>query len=95
MGVGVGGTSTDLVCADEAGHTRPERVLTTPLGVPDGVGKLARTYGLAERDFPSRVAVVVHGTTAAANTMLEYTGATTGLITTAGFRATHGDPPQL
>ncbi len=92
LGVDVGGTFTDLVCADEAGQTQTEKVLTTgenqALGVLNGIGKLARKYGLAEQDFLSRIAVVVHGTTVATNTMLEYTGATTGLITTAGFRDT-------
>src|SRR5216684_2121950 len=39
---------------------------------------------------PGRLGVaideIVHGTTVATNTMLEYTGATTALLTTAGFR---------
>ena len=42
LGVDVGGTFTDLVCADEAGQTQTEKVLTTPenqaLGVLNGVG---------------------------------------------------------
>ena len=92
LGIDVGGTFTDLVCADEAGQTHTEKVLTTgenqALGVLSGIGKLALKYGLTEHDFLSQISVVVHGTTVATNTMLEYTGANTGLITTAGFRDT-------
>ncbi len=92
LGIDVGGTFTDLVCADEAGRTQTEKVLTTvesqDIGVLSGVNKLATKYGLAEKDFLSQISVVVHGTTVATNTMLEYTGAHTGLITTAGFRDT-------
>ena len=42
LGVDVGGTFTDLVCADEAGQTQTEKVLTTgenqALGVLSGIG---------------------------------------------------------
>jgi N-methylhydantoinase A len=92
LGIDVGGTFTDLVCADEAGRTQTEKILTTiesqDIGVLSGINKLATKYGLAEEDFLSQISVVVHGTTVATNTMLEYTGALTGLITTAGFRDT-------
>ena len=92
LGIDVGGTFTDLVCADEAGRTQTEKILTTvesqDIGVLSGVNKLATKYGLAKEDFLSQISVVVHGTTVATNTMLEYTGALTGLITTAGFRDT-------
>ena len=92
LGIDVGGTFTDLVCADETGHTRTEKILTTvdnqALGVLNGIGKLATQYGLTEKEFLQQVSVIVHGTTVATNTMLEYNGANTGLITTAGFRDT-------
>ena len=55
LGIDVGGTFTDLVCADEAGRTQTEKVLTTlesqDIGVLSGVNKLATKYGLAEQDF--------------------------------------------
>ncbi|MGE0824620.1 MAG: hydantoinase/oxoprolinase family protein [Candidatus Binatia bacterium] len=90
LGIDVGGTFTDLVCADEAGHIETEKVLSTAenqaVGVLGGIDKLAMKYGVAGADFLSQIAVIVHGTTVATNTMLEYNGANTGLITTAGFR---------
>ena len=90
LGIDVGGTFTDLVCADETGHIETEKVLSTSenqaLGVLTGIEKLAIRYGMPSADLLSQIAVIVHGTTVATNTMLEYTGATTGLITTAGFR---------
>ncbi|NOT55112.1 MAG: hydantoinase/oxoprolinase family protein [Deltaproteobacteria bacterium] len=90
LGIDVGGTFTDLVCADESGHLEIEKVLSTAdnqaLGVLAGIEKLASTYGVRSVDLLSHISVIVHGTTVATNTMLEYNGAHTGLITTAGFR---------
>jgi N-methylhydantoinase A len=89
IGVDVGGTFTDLVCANERGEMRSEKLLSTPdnqaLGVLHGIRQLAASYELGVADFLQRVSVIVHGTTVATNTMLEYKGATTGLITSAGF----------
>ena len=90
LGIDVGGTFTDLVCADEAGHIETEKVLSTSenqaLGVLSGIEKLAAKYGVSSTEMLGQIAVIVHGTTVATNTMLEYNGANTGLITTAGFR---------
>ncbi len=92
IGVDVGGTFTDLVCANERGEVRSEKLLTTPedqaVGVLQGIEQLARSYGTGVAEFLGEVSVVIHGTTVATNTMLEYKGARTGLITTAGFRDT-------
>ena len=90
LGIDVGGTFTDLVCADEMGHIETEKVLSTAenqaLGVLAGIEKLAGKYSLSSADLLRQISVIVHGTTVATNTMLEYNGANTGLITTAGFR---------
>ena len=90
LGIDVGGTFTDLVCADGEGRIETEKVLSTAenqaLGVLAGIEKLAGKYGWQGTEFLRRISVIVHGTTVATNTMLEYNGATTGLITTAGFR---------
>ena len=90
LGIDVGGTFTDLVCADESGHIETEKVLSTAenqaLGVLSGIEKLASKYGVCSADLLGQISVIVHGTTVATNTMLEYNGANTGLITTAGFR---------
>jgi N-methylhydantoinase A len=90
LGIDVGGTFTDLVCADEAGRIETEKVLSTAenqaLGVLIGIEKLAGKYGVSGTQLLRQISVIVHGTTVATNTMLEYNGANTGLITTAGFR---------
>ena len=90
LGIDVGGTFTDLVCADQAGHIETQKVLSTAenqaIGVLSGIDKLAAKYNLDGSQLLSQISAIVHGTTVATNTMLEYTGAHTGLITTAGFR---------
>jgi N-methylhydantoinase A len=86
VGVDVGGTFTDVVLLDDAGGLQRRKLLTTP----DGFGRAVAAgivEGLAHSaGSPSDVAEVVHGTTIATNTILERTGAPTGLITTRGFR---------
>ncbi|MEM9430715.1 MAG: hydantoinase/oxoprolinase family protein [Pseudomonadota bacterium] len=83
VGVDVGGTFTDVFILDEAaGTARVAKVATTrpdqSLGVITGIGQ--EVADLAE------VAVVVHGTTAGTNALLERKGARTGVITTEGLR---------
>lgn len=82
-GIDVGGTFTDLVMLDEgAGTVRLAKVPTTPenqaggvLGALDAAGADAAALDL-----------IVHGTTATTNAVLERRLAKTGLITTQGFR---------
>ena len=87
IGVDVGGTFTDLVFADiAAGRTAIHKVPTTPdnpaRGVVDGIAGLCKRVGLPEGEID----FVFHGTTIATNSVLEYDGATTGMVTTAGYR---------
>lgn len=90
LGIDVGGTFTDLVCADQTGQIETQKVLSTAenqaIGVLSGIERLAARYGLDNPQLLRQISTIVHGTTVATNTMLEYTGAHTGLITTAGFR---------
>lgn len=90
LGIDVGGTFTDLVCADSEGRTITEKILSTPqdqaIGVLEGIQKIASAFERDEVDFLKDVSVIIHGTTVATNTMLEYKGAKTGLITSSGFR---------
>ena len=85
VGVDVGGTFTDVVCATPEG-IRVQKVLSSPpdfhLGVVDGIQRLVTAVGASASD----VAEVVHATTAATNAVLERKGATTALVTTRGFR---------
>jgi len=89
VGVDIGGTFTDF--AFQRGDSiLLEKTLSTPadrsLAVLQGLEKLAAREGLALRDFLSRLGAIVHGTTVGDNTLIEGSGAVTGLLTTAGFR---------
>src|SRR3954467_7546697 len=90
VGIDVGGTFTDLICITPAGEVVLDKTPTTPddqsRGVMTGPGQLAERFGPSVGDFAAQLDVVVHGTTTADNTMIEETGAATGLLTTAGHR---------
>lgn len=91
VGVDVGGTFTDLVCAGPAGLAAVTKVPSTSpdptAGVLTGLESLASLVGAADlRAFLGRIDVIVHGTTVATNAILTGNGARTGLITTRGFR---------
>src|SRR5580700_2159784 len=87
VGVDVGGTFTDLVLHDprrDLVHTG--KLLTTPddpsAAIIAGITRLLCEVGMQ----PAELHSVVHGTTLIANTIIERTGATVGLLTTDGFR---------
>ncbi|MDZ4826765.1 MAG: hydantoinase/oxoprolinase family protein [Actinomycetota bacterium] len=91
IGVDVGGTFTDCVLLAPDGSLILEKSPTTPHdqseGVIEGIARLAAAVGrgsaaavLAETES------IVHGTTTGDNTMIQMSGAPTGLLVTAGFR---------
>jgi N-methylhydantoinase A len=86
VGVDIGGTFTDIVLRLPDGTLRVGKVSSTPddpgLAVVQGLAALLRAAGVA----PGAVTEIVHGTTVASNTILQKTGAVTGLLTTRGFR---------
>ena len=87
LGFDIGGTFTDLLLVDErTGAIVQEKVPTTPpafwKGAITGIEQLVEKAGVAPTDIDH----VSHGTTVATNALLEDGGATTGLITTEGFR---------
>ena len=87
IGVDVGGTFTDVVVTDtETSQTAIHKVPTTPenpsIGVIRSLEEICERAGVARAD----VAHVTHGTTIATNAVLEYDGAQTGMVTTAGYR---------
>lgn len=90
IGIDVGGTFTDLAAIGERDGVVPAKVLSTPhdeaQGIFDGIGRLAETFGTSARTLLNDTDVILLGTTVVTNTMLEYSGANTGLITTKGFR---------
>jgi len=83
IGVDVGGTFTDVFVMDEA--TGEARVAKVPTSRPDQSGGFLDGIGRQVSDL-STVAVVVHGTTAGTNALLERKGARIGVITTEGLR---------
>ena len=91
IGMDVGGTFTDCVLLKDDGSIVLEKAPTTPgdqsEGVLAGLARLADAEGLASVDeLLLRTATIVHGTTTADNTMIQMSGASTGLLVTQGFR---------
>lgn len=85
IGVDVGGTFTDVVLALPDGRVLINKTTTSAdpgEGVAAGVATVLAEAGLD----PAQVTEVVHGTTIASNTILQKSGARTGLLTTTGFR---------
>ena len=81
--VDVGGTFTDIVVLDGAtGEVSFAKAPTTPREPSEGV---LATIAKSSLDLPGAT-TFFHGTTLGINTMLEHKGATTGVITTRGFR---------
>src|SRR5439155_648581 len=56
------------------------------IGVMEGIRELAEQRGMKTRDFLEQANLIIHGTTTADNTMIEQTGAKTGLLVTKGRR---------
>ena len=90
IGIDVGGTFTDLVYVTGEGSIRVVKTPTTPenqaIGVLAGLEKAASREGASLGEFLRDTDLIIHGTTVATNTMLEFDGARTGLITTQRFR---------
>jgi len=86
VGVDIGGTFTDIVFLGEHGERLTKKVSSTvdnyATAIVDGLGELIREQGLEDAE----IVELLHGTTVASNTILELKGASTGLITTKGFR---------
>ena len=90
IGVDVGGTFTDLVCIDSQGGVLTAKTPTTPadesIAVLNGIAKLAEAAGVELGALLRETEMIMHGTTVATNTMIEWSGANTYLLTTRGFR---------
>jgi N-methylhydantoinase A len=91
IGVDVGGTFTDLVLVRPDGSVVLEKTPTTPADQSDGVlaglARLAEAIGeRSVEDLLAHTESIVHGTTTGDNTMIQMSGASTGLLVTEGFR---------
>lgn len=86
VAVDIGGTFTDLALLDSQGVIHQGKISSTPddpsRAVVEGVELLLSELKVN----PLEVAEVLHGTTVGSNTILQRTGAKTGLITTRGFK---------
>ena len=86
IGIDVGGTFTDVTAFDEdAAALVAVRKYTSNSAQPAAVMEEI-TRDLAAEFGADAVSLILHGSTAALNTMLEGKGARVGLITTRGFR---------
>ena len=90
IGVDIGGTFTDLVLSRPDGSTILEKTPTTPAdqseGVLAGLAALAAAERGTVRSLLEQTASIVHGTTTGDNTLIQMSGAPTGLLVTEGFR---------
>lgn len=86
VGCDIGGTFTDIVLQRADGRLYIRKVSTSPddpgRAVVQGIGGLLEELSVD----PGSVIEVVHGTTVASNTILQKSGARTGVLTTKGFR---------
>src|SRR5271165_1607760 len=79
VAIDTGGTFTDCIWIDSAGHLQMLKVFSTPADPSQAiVGALRKINHQGEL-------VILHGTTVGTNTLLERKGARTALVTTAGF----------
>ena len=82
VGVDVGGTFTDVIAYGAGGVLHSAKVPSLPGEQWRGVLDALASLGIE----PASIRAFVHGTTIATNALLERKGATTGLVTTEGFR---------
>ena len=87
LGVDIGGTFTDVVLVRESdGRVSYTKVASTPPHPEQAVFHGVRRILDEMRVTPAQIAFMVHGSTVAANAVLESTGAKTAALTTRGFR---------
>ncbi|MEI4488741.1 hydantoinase/oxoprolinase family protein [Frigidibacter sp. MR17.14] len=92
ISVDVGGTFTDLTIAESETFTQlgSHKSPTTPedrsVGILNAMGLAAESLGLSLNELLSQTSVFCHGSTTATNTIIEMSGAKTGLICTRGTK---------
>ena len=85
IAVDIGGTFTDIVLEDKE-SILSEKVLTTTtnpeIGAITGIQNIIKKKGISF----NQIKTIIHGTTLAANSIIQRKGAKTAFITTSGFR---------
>jgi N-methylhydantoinase A len=86
LAIDIGGTFTDVVLELGNGKRVTTKLLTTYAhpgeAVLAGIDSVMQQTGLS----PADISLIIHGTTLATNALIERSGATTALLTTAGHR---------
>src|SRR5882757_7424299 len=82
VAVDIGGTFTDLVSLNEKGKITYAKSLTTYGNLAEGVFECIRKAGIDLSDVRN----FIHGSTIAINTVIQKSGALTGIVTSKGFR---------
>jgi N-methylhydantoinase A len=89
VSVDTGGTFTDVVVVDDAGHFTIGKALTTPArifgGLSAALADAAEKLGLSVTEVLTRTSIFIYGTTRATNAIVTGTIAKTAFLTTAGF----------
>lgn len=90
IGIDTGGTFTDLVLVDEAGTVSLFKTPSTPQEPPaaihTGLGLIADALGCSTELLLERCDMIIHGTTAALNALIQLKGAKVGLFCTRGHQ---------
>ncbi len=88
LGIDAGGTFTDLVLADQSGHVRLYKALSTPAdpteAIADGLRLIAEDLGKEPASIVADCDLCINGTTVGLNALIQHKGGKTGLICTAG-----------
>lgn len=87
-----GGTFTDAVVLDEAGHITIGKASSTPndpaAGIMESIDVAAKLMGKDAATIMQNCAIFLNGTTVGTNALIERKGARTGLLITKGFEDT-------
>ena len=91
MGIDTGGTFTDFVVTDETGEFRMYKSPTTPhdysVGIINCLKLCAADYKIGLKDILGQASsLIVHGSTVATNTAIQWKGAKVGIICTQGHK---------
>ncbi len=90
IGIDIGGTFTDFTVVDEVDGVTTWKEDSTPSdpleAIVTGLNAMAEAESLTLRDFLGRASLLVHGTTAATNLLIQRKGPRVGLVCTQGFR---------
>ena len=87
MGIDIGGTFTDVVILDpDSSYVSVGKRLTSSGNPAQAVIEVIREMLKRDGIAPRGVGKAIHGTTLVTNLIIERKGATTGLLTTCGFR---------